>query len=382
MLKGMLPLLLLATAQPAVGQNSIFKRHTTLESDNVLIRTDNTTFITCCNTGNNRSCFIVDNGTTCREFFTTTQPTPPYVMDSGYVVNDMQLVDGTCWFAGYKWVNTGQTMYTLDGQPYILFTYAAFIGKFNTADVLNGSGNYRIIEITDLHHIERLAVIGNNVTAIGVKTNGQRHLVELKKFVLGSIYTLYIEESSLPQEVFMDVVAAGNKIVLLSRFSSLGSTDEQQKYFGLRYGSAGAMKNNNALHRYDVSTAHNSYLTFPSLHPIRLAATHNGNGVVVGYVAQNSFIPNALTGKFILFHIDSEGTDIADVCISNPESVRDFPYNLPKDILSISNIHLNVNCKISNRDAALNVVNTSFPRLFSSHEFKSSTVSTICENGN
>ena len=176
----------------------------------------------------------------------------------------------------------------------------------------------------------------------------------------------------------MDVVAAGNKIVLLSRFSSLGSTVEQENYFGLRYGSAGAMLNNNTLHRYDVSTAYNSYLTFPSLHPIRLAATHNGNGVVVGYVAQNNFIPNVLTGKFILFHIDSEGTSTADVCISSPESVKGFPYYLPKDILSIDKAHLKASCKTMELNSILNVVNTPSNTSFSNHVFSSTTY----KNGN
>ncbi|MBO7576548.1 MAG: hypothetical protein J6T03_03670 [Bacteroidales bacterium] len=326
-------LLLLAAVQPAVGQNSIVKKYTALEGDSALIRTDNSTFVTCCNTTDMRSCFVVDDGTTCRQFFTTQVPSGIYITDSGYVVKDMQLVNGVCWFAGYKWVDTGQLVYTPGGEVYNLVTYTAFVGKFNTADVLSGSGDYSIIEISGLHHIERLAVIGNNVTAIGVKTNGVRKLVDLYKMLfLG--YTVRIEESTLSQEVFMDVVAAGDKVVVLSRFSTPGST-ELEKYFGLRYGSAGSMYGNTTLHCYDVSTAYNSYLTFPSLHPIRLAATNNGNGVVVGYVAQYYDLPNGnpLCYKFALFHIAAESDSSMDVIINTDgekyTDIVDIRFNKP-----------------------------------------------------
>lgn len=332
LLKGMLPVLLLALAPAAVGQNSIVKQYTALAGDSVLIRTDNSIFVTCCNTTDMRSCFVVDNGTTCRQFFTTQVPSGIYITDSGYVVKDMQLVNGVCWFAGYKWFDTGQPVYTPGGEAYNLITYTAFVGKFNTADVLSGSGNYGIIEISGMHHIERLAVIGNNVTAIGVKANGVRQLVDLKKIFLS--YTVRIEESTLSQEVFMDVVAAGDKIVLLSRFSTPGST-ELEKYFGLRYSSAGAMYGNSALHRYDVSTAYNSYLTFPSVHPIRLAATNNGNGVVVGYVAQYYDLPsgNPLYNKFALFHVATENDDSTEVIINSDgekyTDIADIRFNKP-----------------------------------------------------
>ncbi|MBQ8704249.1 MAG: hypothetical protein IJ524_07740 [Bacteroidales bacterium] len=332
--KVLFALVLLALAAPAGGQNSLVRQYPVLSGDTVLVRTDNSTFVTCCNTTGWRSCFVVDDGTTCRRFFTTLAPSGIHITDSGYVVYDMQLVNGVCWFAGYKWFDTGLPFYTLDGQAYNLVTYKAVIGRFNTADVLNGSGNYGIIEVSGLHHIERLAVIGSNVTAIGVKPNGTRQLVELYKIPFFNKYIMTTEESSLPQEVFMDVVAAGNKMVLLSRFSTPGST-ELTNYFGLRYGTAGLLFGNTTLHRHDVSPAYNSYLTFPSVHPMRLAATNNGNGVVVAYVAQNDGLPsgNPWLYKFVLFHIAAENDTYTDVIINTDgekyTDIADLRFNKP-----------------------------------------------------
>lgn len=331
----MLPVLLLALAPAAVGQNSIVKQYSALVGDSVLIRTDNTTFVTCCNTTNMRSCFVVDNGTTCHQFYTTQVPSGIYITDSGYVVKDMQLVNGVCWFAGYKWFDTGQPVYTPGGEVYNLVTYKAFVGKFNTANVLSGSGNYSIIEISGLHHIERLAVIGNNVTAIGVKANGVRQLVELQFQPSNSKYNLHIENSVSSHEVFMDVVAAGNKVVLLSRYKDSWGFNRSTYYFGLRYGNAGNMLNTSgAIQYYDVYNALDWRLGFPSVHPMRLASTNNGNGVVIAYIAQRNDYPNSLYGKYVMFHIATENSSTADVIINMYDNYQytelaDIRFNKP-----------------------------------------------------
>lgn len=328
-----LPLLvLLAVTNVAAGQTSVVRQYSTLAGDSVLTRTDNSVFVTCCNTASRHSCFVVDNGTTRRKFFTTPEPSGIYATDSGYVVKDMQLVNGVCWFAGYKWVNTGQPMYTLDGQAYILITYAAFVGRFNTADALGSGGSYNIALIPQLHHIERLAVIGSNVTAIGVKETGGRRLVEI--FHLLSADYLRIEASSNAEEEFMDVVA-GNKVVVLSRFKNASHYMWYKYYFGLRYGSAGNMYGTgNNIQIYNVmNTAQGWQAAFPSVHPMRLAATNNGNGVVAAYIAQDNQYSNPLLGKFVLFHIPTEGAASTDVIVNQDSyqytELADIRFNKP-----------------------------------------------------
>lgn len=244
----------------------------------------------------------------------------PSLTDSGYVVKDMQLVGNVCWFAGYKWKDTGEPYYLPGGGVTTLVTYKAFVGKYNVTDVLNGSGNYGIIEIDALHHIERLAVVDKNVTAIGVTSSGERRLVELarKTILTMEYYTLKIEESSSPHEVFMDVVAAGNKVVVLSRFKNTWGFIRSSYWFGLRYGDAGNMQTTTSPVRiYDVYDALDWRLGFPSVHPVRLAATGNGNGVVMAYIAQRNDNPNTLLGKYVLFHIASENASTADVFIND-----------------------------------------------------------------
>lgn len=305
----MLPLVMLAAAFQAAGQSGVVRQYAALAGDSVLIRTDNSTFVTCCNTTGRRSCFVVDDGSTCRRFYTTQEPSGIHVTDSGYVVKDMQLVNGVCWFAGYKWFDTGVPMYTPDGQAYNLVTYKAFIGRFNTADVLSGSGNYGIIEVSGLHHIERLAVIGNNATAIGVMANGSRRLVEMTSGASNDLYNLFIEESSMSQEMFMDVVAAGNAAVVLSRFNYPEQSSFHNYYFGLRYGTAGDMKGSSAaIHCYSTQVIYGGMAMFPSVHPMRLASTNIDSGVVVAYIDQFTGYNNPYAGKFILYHIPAEGS--------------------------------------------------------------------------
>lgn len=320
-------LLLMTVSVTGWGQ-SMVRQYPLLQGDNMLVRTDNATFVTCCNTTDKRSCFVVDDGTTARQFFTTEAPAGIHVTDSGYVVNDMQLVDGFCWFAGYKWVNTGMPVYTLDGQMYILITHEAFVGKFKTSQVLSGNGNYRIALIPQVHHIERLAVMGDDVTAIGVAETGERYLVEM--LYGGDSNLLRIETSSSSEEEFMDVVAAGNKVVVLSRFNNAAHFMWYKYYFGLRYGSAGNMFNTGIdMQIYDVYEAYGWYTAFPSVHPVRLAATNNANGVVVAYIEQDSQSVNPLLGKFVLFHIPGKGTLSTDVVFNLHD---EFQYTALDDI--------------------------------------------------
>ena len=316
--KVLFALLWLAVAVPAAGQSGVVRQYSALSGDSMLVRTDNSTFVTCCNTTGWRSCFVVDNGIDRRRFFTTQAPSGIHITDSGYMVRDMQLVGGTYWFAGYKWIDTGIPVYTIDGQAYNRIDYKAVIGRFNTADVLSGSGNYGVVEVPGLHHIERLAVIGDNVTAIGVKLNGDRQLVELALEDTNNNYTLHRAESSSSYEVLMDVVAAGNKVVLLSRYKESWGFMRSTYYFGLRYGSAGNMVGTSgATQYYDVYDAYDWRIGFPSsTHPVRLASTNNGNGVVVSYIAQRNDNPNSLYGKYVLLHIASENANTADVFLN------------------------------------------------------------------
>ena len=358
--KVLFALVLLALAAPAGGQNSLVRQYPVLSGDTVLVRTDNSTFVTCCNTTGWRSCFVVDDGTTCRRFFTTLAPSGIHITDSGYVVYDMQLVNGVCWFAGYKWFDTGLPFYTLDGQAYNLVTYKAVIGRFNTADVLNGSGNYGIIEVSGLHHIERLAVIGSNATAIGVRPNGTRQLVELALDTSGYSYLLSIENSSMSQEVFMDVVAAGNKAVVLSRFNASGNPWYHRDYFGLRYGSAGNLYGtSNNIRCYDVYTAMLWCTSFTAVHPIRLAATNNGDGVVVAYIALNDEETNPLLNKFVLFHVASENASTTDVIFNLND---EYQYTEIADIRFNKPVFNNTNMALLLRDGSGNSV-LRFPKL-------------------
>ena len=315
-------------------------QYASLKGDSVLIRTDATMsyFVTCVNTPVNRACFVVSNGGTSKRFFTTQAPGSPYMftVDSGYKVNDMQIFGTTCWFCGYKWIDTGQPIFIPGGGSTTLMLYRAFVGRFDITDVTGGSGSYIIIEIPQLRAIDKMTVQNNFIVALGRDSVDNKRLIELKETVdwLGSTYFYKIQKCSFAKEVMMDITKTNNRIVLLTRFNYPENYLFHKYYFALRYGSPTDFHGTNHFaYCYDTYASLIGYAAFKPNTSLHLSATNNGDGVTVSYILENDAISNPYLGKFLIYHIATEGAHSADYIYNNDSftysAILDSRFNYP-----------------------------------------------------
>lgn len=70
--------------------------------------------------------------------------------NSGYIVKAMEIVGTKCWFAGTHWWETGEILFEFGqgGAPYMEVEHCGFIGQFDVADVIAGSGDYKTMDIS------------------------------------------------------------------------------------------------------------------------------------------------------------------------------------------------------------------------------------------
>ncbi len=332
-------LLLLALAcSPGVGaqfsNNSIDCNHSVV-GDRTLIRMDHSReyIVTCSHTENDCSKFSVSTTDITKHFTTTNYiPNPhfsPYApLNQGYVVKDMRIVGTTCWFVGVHWWETGNVVYGFGfGSPGEWeVKYGGFVGRFDVRDVVNGSGQYEILTIPGTRELTRLAAYSGGITAVGKNMFGVSKLVELEYYSSGQS-RFSVGQSSYAEEVFMDVVNASGRIVVLSRFNNPSHYMYYRHYFGLRYGNIGNFFNthNNNLYCYD------NYYPFPDasasfagLDPIFLNYTNSGNEVLVSYLGTTG----PLNGELIMYRIPSEGVRPAEV----QYSAGGYTYSAIRDV--------------------------------------------------
>ena len=312
--------LLLTGAGTVVAQINYSKitQFNNVNGENTIIRTNRvfSHFVTCSNTSDGRSCFVVDNGSSYKFFYTTQHVTmiPGVSLNTGYVVKDMQMeFDGTtCWFCGIKWAETGTLVYDINGSGTWDTVFCGFIGRFDAVDVMNGSGSFEIMEIDGTYCLDKLAAWNTGAAAVGIDDYGRSRVVELIQSGTNT-YKYKVEKSTRTDEVFMDIANANGRIVTLSRFNSSISNSYFKNYFGLRYGNPSYfVSTSSTLYLYNTANVFgNNAATFTSMNPVHLSYTNKDKEVVVSYLGDyfSAFVAPWLKGHLLSYHIPSEGAN-------------------------------------------------------------------------
>lgn len=300
--------------------------------------------VICYHDSHDCSTFVVE-GTSKKKFATSvyqspSAPTPTPISNHGYLVRDMEILDGICWFCGEKWESTGEYLYTPGGLAYPEVTHDGFVGRFNINDVLSGNGNCQIMLIPSTSVLTNLAVYTGGVTAIAEKEYSPypTNVVELQETASPGAYLVRKCSSQFSKEIFMDVAWAGGKVVTLSRYTPESAWDSTyHKYcFGLRYGtpsnyvgSASVLYNywtNKVFFPADIGR-------FSGITPIFLTHTNNGNGVVVSYLGNK---PGFFQGRLLMTHIPSIGASTVETRINfdsdnvpKYSEIKEVHFNLP-----------------------------------------------------
>lgn len=294
----------------------------------------------------NCSSFIVDDHTTRKMFATTSYnagPTPEYI-HKGYIVNDMAVQENICWFCGEEWIETGNSIY-IWGQGFIPeVLHYGYIGRFDVTEVMNGAGHYEIMRFSETKELTSMAVYTGGVTAIGtLEYNDQSCVVEMAESGGTTYYLCRVDTSTFDEEVFMDVVWAGGKVITLSRFKNPNHTAYNKTSFGLRYGTPSNFGNtSNMIYRYDVYYLWGDNVTgqFDGLSPIRLAYSNIGNEVWVSYLGTTAGgSSNPMAERVLMYGIAAQGSNSVKV-MYNSDSERykeliDFRFNVHWGNLSL-----------------------------------------------
>lgn len=296
----------------AIAQNySTLYRYNNLKGNHVIIRTDqtNTYFVTSYRPNLGRSCFIVKNSNSTR-YFDMRECYENSPLTYAYLVNDMQIQDDECYFCGRKWFYTGEMIYYPDGTMELEVDSIGFFGKFNVNDVLSGTGTYEILELIKTKTLTKLAVYPGGATAVGVSDSMDHScLVELHETgIVGGVmnYKAKILHSTIPDEVFMDVVHTSTKVTTVSRYNNPQRYVAYRDYFGLRTGSPlDFLGTNNGINNYSAySVFGDEHACFSGVDPVCLSAVNVGEAVTVSYLM--SAIP-LTDGKVISYRINIPG---------------------------------------------------------------------------
>ena len=323
--------LLLALGVVASAQTGFIDQYGNVKGNRTLVRTtpSGSYTIMCSHSNHDVSTFVTRIGSSSYQCPTSTYVednglSPFPVKNKGYHISDMQLADSVCWVCGYVWQETGEWIFNQQGLGYKETRRKGFIGKFNVIRLVQTGGDiFRFVTVDSLAELTRLALTGNGAVAIGKGHDSTTCVVELAEGTYNT-YTLKIAKSSHDDEVFMDVVRAGNRVVTLSRYNNPQQYTYYKYRFGLRYGTlSNFMGTGSEVYQYDTYYFNGDNSTsFTGVDPIFLSATGSGNGVVVSYLATDGNVPAAINikGHFVMFNAPSKGSTTACKVFYNIDS--------------------------------------------------------------
>ncbi len=316
------------------GQNGDISRFTDINGEHIIsaAHRKGELFVTCAHSVDKRSLFMVENRVSGvkKKFFTTEYVEPSmFYTCSGYIVNDIEIdKDYNCWFCGKKWTRTGQYIYNTNGMLEPETTYCGYIGKFNMVNVINGTGTIDIMTVDNSFEFEHLAL--TNAGGIYATDNMLIYYMDPS----GNGYDVSVGKISHPGAGgrFMDVVCLGDTVITLSLCVDSSHFFHYHDMFYLSYGESNDFINDDNTYGYDVYYAYGDRRTRRwSDAPVFMTATHNGCGVVVSYITENTDFPeHDFPGKLIMFHIPSENAVPSEIIHNDDTDV----YVKIKDIRS------------------------------------------------
>lgn len=322
--------------------------------------------------------FIVRDGYTTRTFDLPLAPGSGAGQvgsaSYGHTVHDMQIYGSTCWFCGKRWNRIYEFgMPAYPGAPIPIIESVdslPYVGKFDIAGAVAGTAVVKIMYFPtsdNLMRLNRLATTGDGVVMIGEQ--GSAHntvLVELTENTTNNTYKII--QSSFSEEVFMDLVRTGNKVVTLSRFNNPIHTGFYNYTFGLRYGTPNSfVSTGNTMYGYDTYYPFcDTRAKFTGVDPIILSNVNNSinltNAVTVSFVSTSA---TAYVGQLISYHIASQGAMPTDVLWTAGKDyytkIKDAKFNKPLTFNTFMAVLLEDNNGNSVlRFPYLNVGNTSY----------------------
>lgn len=302
--------------------HSSISEYSSVSGQDALVRVDHTNsfYVTSQNSVHNCSRFVVDDGEVVRYFSTTNYVPNPMMSpllptNSGYIVKAMEIVGTKCWFAGTHWWETGEILFEFGqgGAPYMEVEHCGFIGQFDVADVIAGSGSYKTIDIPDIYEISRMVAHTAGVAAVGTTESGESRVVELLELGTGQ-WSYDVGKSENSEEVFMDVTNAGGKIVTLSRYKNPVHVMYYKYMFGLRYAPLGGIASSQSQYVYDTYDAFSDpRAAFAGVKPMYVNYTKRENEILVSYLGNWNSPSNSLLGELIMYRIPVAGGAVGEV---------------------------------------------------------------------
>ncbi|MCR5423876.1 MAG: hypothetical protein K6E93_03825 [Bacteroidales bacterium] len=142
-----------------------------------------------------------------------------------------------CYFCGTYWKETGNIIYTFDGQIIAETVDKGFVGRFDASNIINGIGKFETMIIDETKELSHIQAHSGSISCIGkTYTGGYSCFAEIHELPSNpSYYSYRVARPSNSYEVLMDLAKTSNKVVTVSRFTS--PETDMKYYFGLRYGS-------------------------------------------------------------------------------------------------------------------------------------------------
>ena len=332
MKKSLLPLLIVVGLS-VTGQNGFIDQYGNVKGTHVLVRTAPTGFytISCSHSNHDVSTFVTEINGSSYQCSTSTYVednglSPFPVKNNGYHISDMRLDDSVCWVCGYVWQETGEWVFNQQGLGYKETRRKGFIGKFNAVKVAQSTSDFfQYVTVDSVASLDRLALTSGGAVAIGRSHDSTSRVVELAESTNNG-YTLKCARSNDPQEVFMDVVRAGNRVVTLSRYNNylFGNPFYYRYCFGLRYGTlSNFMGTSYGVYLYSTYRFYvDNSTSFTGVDPIFLSATGSGNGVTVSYLATDGNVPAGINikGHFVMYNVTGQGSTTTNKIFHNADT--------------------------------------------------------------
>lgn len=340
--------LLLLTGRDVRGQISYLRQFPELNAWESITRVTagGDTVVTCGRYGDKRSFFVVEAGGVSKYFYTSPVSSAlPY--NYAYEVEDIRLQNGVCYFCGHRWKQLNELIYDPFGNAaFEPPEYIGILGRFTVADVLSGTGSMSLVFVEGTRNISKLATYPGGLLAVGESDTGQSILLEMEDHYPAAS-SITIAQSSVSDEVFVNVVNANGRIVTLSRYNNPVHFFYYRDYFTLRYGVPGSFfSTGNMVNHYDTYFLFtDSSHFFKDCAPMPMASTQVGEGVVLGHFVRAETLAK---GHFILYHIPSEGWGDVEV-VWNRDSMS-YDAFLDMDVCASASGHPYVSLLLTDHD--------------------------------